>query len=279
MPQKRKDKEDKMREEKISKREKNLLDAIDEEQEKPDEEKIEIRQAEFDPVKKIASIIQNNETGRPMGKAVPGSMLDIAIMAHYFLDSPSENELEIAARDPQGMHKMIIKDVAHEMDARAGEYLDIKRDMVELTLRISSKIYSSFFDKVSPIIYSAGEGVEKIRVDPEDIPPLEETIERYQDPLFKYENINPIYLMASIGFLSYFKNNECIDRIRFVDNIPDLKYLKLIDLYLNLIKNENYKEDMVSFLKDNSKSIKNIAIYATITLHKDFFRFMSKDYT
>jgi hypothetical protein len=248
-------------------KEQELLDMI--EDESPEMEEVVVTPVDFDPVKKVAAVMEKN-TPREDLLGLDAGTLDQRLVAAFLLENLRAGTVqsELQGRDgDKALKRLVLVDAAYEFTNKS-RYQE--NTTAELAVTTAGDIYHNVFNTLCNLIYVQGQKARAKRT-PEG---RAEVTEGYQDAFHQFKPTEPTQLVAAnrvVSLVDLYKPG-----LAFAQNSADVKYLVAIDTYAQLLKNPELVEDIGTRMMQTEHNFKDLYVYAVLKLHQDFFRQMEK---
>ncbi|HII71514.1 TPA: hypothetical protein HA265_02040 [Candidatus Woesearchaeota archaeon] len=250
----------------------DILAAIEDEDNGGQEEQLQIAVPEFDPVRKIASVLERTEPRQELID-LDVATLDQRMAAAYIIENLTAGTVksllkEDAEQDKgSALQRLAIFDAAHDF-VKSPTYKG--KTVAEAAAYAASDVYHNIFITLCDMIY-VQQKKQKVKRGGEGRKVVSEL---YQDAFHQFRPARTNQLIAANSVASVI--TECAPAIAFAETAQDIKYMVAIDAYAGMMRNPEASEDMAKRLGETEHNFKDLYVYSVLKMHQDFFRELEK---
>ncbi|HLC56536.1 MAG TPA: hypothetical protein VJJ23_04845 [Candidatus Nanoarchaeia archaeon] len=245
------------------KKENELLKSLDLEEEIILEEFV-LPDIKFDIEKKVASIFMGRKSPHiDIAKLLKSDIAE-SLLIHYTILNLNYDEVNryLNLKDGNTIPRLILADIASEILGR--ENYDINNSFNKFKMEMAFDIYQDFFN-----ILNDKKNLDNIN-HKKRIVNLRENGVSSEDVFMYFRGVGIEQMIAAAKFNQYIHGFE--EKLKYVNNIRDLRYLFGIKVYHDLINDKGIKQDINCYIDDNKISLDNIFIYTILQIHNDFLK-------
>ncbi|KYK25915.1 hypothetical protein AYK26_01400 [Euryarchaeota archaeon SM23-78] len=248
----------------------DLLEILDKEEEY-EEEQIEIPKLGFDPVRKLASILEKSSEYMDFTR-LKGSLEDNLIASYLVEHLGRDTTNSYLRRSDACIQKLIMADLASGITGN-NEY-EPSDELGRLSTKVAGAVYHDFFSVLYDSLYLKPKKQKKGAVKKQKKPkPAPNNMK--EDVFLHFKGADLDALIAASNLIEYLQGVE--ERIAYCSHVSDVKYLVGALVYHNMIKNPRYKKDILKQAKDPEYLPKDVFVYSVLKFHQDFFTQLEKE--